>query len=177
MVNIETLTARSLRHYELGRMRMALRVALVLGPVIGVCLLERIARDACGCSAALLVGVCVWLRFRSRAGVDSVTTGLLAGAIPLSAALLLTQIDPGCATARPLSLCTAFSVLVGGLAGVVVALRERARPSLSRHWWLAAGIALLAASLGCARLGVVSVISVALGVVVGRASMRPARGA
>jgi hypothetical protein len=68
-------------------------------------------------------------------------------------------------------------VVIGGAAGVVVALRERARASLSGHWVLAGSIAILAASLGCARLGLASIIGVALGIVVGRASLIAARTA
>jgi hypothetical protein len=177
MVNFETLTARSLRHYELGRLRMAVRIAIILIPIIAVCLLERVGRETCACCAALLLAAAVWLRFRNRVGVESVTTGLLAGAVPLGAALVLTQLDPSCATAGLLSFCTAFSVVIGGAAGVVVALRERARASLSGHWVLAGSIAILAASLGCARLGLASIIGVALGIVVGRASLIAARTA
>jgi hypothetical protein len=108
MVKLETLTARSLRHYEFGRMRMAARVAILLVPVVAVCLLEPIGREACACCAALLLATSVWLRFRSRAGVESVSTGLLAGGIPLAAALVLTRIDPGCASAELLSYCHGF---------------------------------------------------------------------
>jgi hypothetical protein len=172
MVNFETLTARSLRHYELGRLRMAARIAFVLVPIAAVCLLEPIGREACACCAALLLVASVWLRFRSRAGVESVSTGLLAGGIPFAAALLLTRIDPGCGRASLVSYCTGFSLVVGAAGGAVVAIRERGRVPLSSHWLLAVGVALLTASLGCIRLGVASVAGVALGLMAGRASMR-----
>jgi hypothetical protein len=116
----------------------------------------------------------VWLRFRNRAGVESVSTGLLAGGIPLAAALVLTRIDPGCATAEPLSYCTGFSLLVGAAGGAVVTMRERGGVPLSSHWLLAVGVAVLTASLGCARLGVASIAGVAVGLLIGRASMRSA---
>jgi hypothetical protein len=177
MVNLETLTARSLRHYELGRLRMAASVAIVLIPIAAVCLLEPSGREACACCAALLLAASVWLRFRSRAGVESVSTGLLAGGIPLAAMLVLTRIDPGCATAGLLSYCTGFSLLVGAAAGAVVALRERGRAPLSSHWLLAVGVAVLTASLGCVRLGVVSIVGVAVGILVGRTSARSATAA
>src|SRR3954469_19205125 len=112
MVNLETLKARSLRHYQLGRLRMALRIAILLLPIVAICLHEPVGRETCACCAALLLGGSIWLRFCNRVGVESVTTGLLAGALPLSAALLLTQWDPGCAAAAPLSVCTAFSMVV-----------------------------------------------------------------
>jgi hypothetical protein len=172
MVNLETLTAQSLRHYELGRLRMAARIALVLAPIVAVCLLEPMGRESCACCAGLLSAASIGLRFRSRAGVESVSTGLLAGIIPLAAGLALTQFDPGCATAGVLSYCTGFSLLVGAGAGAVVALRERRYGRLAKHWLLAVGVALMTASLGCLRLGMASMAGVALGIVVGRASVR-----
>jgi hypothetical protein len=170
MVNLESLTTRSLRHYELGRLRMASRIAIVLAPLVAVCLLEPAGREAGACCAALLVLGSVWLRFRNRAGVESVTTGLLAGAVPLAALLLLTQLDPGCATAGALSYCTGFSLLFGAMAGAVVARRERTAAPISGNWLFAVGIALLTAGLGCARLGLASIVGVAVGMLVGRAS-------
>jgi len=174
MVNLETLTARSLRRYELGRLRMALRVAFVLAPLAAICLLEPVGREGCAGCAGLLLAASIWLRFRSRAGVESVSTGLLAGGIPLVAALMLTRIDPGCANAGPLSACSAFSVLIGLTAGAVVAIRERSHAPLAGHGLLAVGVALLTASLGCLRLGIASTAGVALGLLIGRASMRGA---
>jgi hypothetical protein len=174
MVNLETLTARSLRHYELGRLRMAARVAIVLAPTVAVCLLEPTGREPCACCAALLFTASVWLRFRNRAGVESVSTGLLAGGIPLAAMLVLTRVHPGCATADLLSYCTGFSLLVGAAAGALVALRERGSALLSSHWLLAIGVAVLTASLGCVRLGLASIAGVALGLLVGRTTVRSA---
>ena len=171
MVNLETLTARSLRYYELGRLRMAARVAIVLGPIVALCLLGQTGREPTACCAALLLGVSGWFRFRSRAGVESVSTGVLAGVIPLIAALVLVRIDPQCATAGLVSYCTGFSLLVGAAAGAVVALRERSRALISSHWPPAVGVALLTASLGCVRLGVASIVGVAIGMLVGRALM------
>ena len=169
MVNLEALTTQSLRAYELGRLRMAAKVALVVLPLIAICLLEPIGRETCACCGALLLAIAIWLRFRDRAGVDSVTTGLLAGGIPLAAALALTKLDPGCATAGALSYCTGFSVLIGGTAGAIVALREATSKARNGHWMIAASVAALAASLGCARLGIASIAGVALGIVIGRA--------
>jgi hypothetical protein len=170
MVNLETLTARSLRHYERGRLRMAARVAIVLAPIVAVCLLEPLARETCACCAALLSTACVWLRFRNRAGVESVSAGLLAGGIPLVVMLVLSRLDPQCASAGLLSYCTGVSLLVGAAAGAVVALRVRERAPLSGHWPLAIGVALLTASLGCVRLGIASMAGIALGILVGFAA-------
>ena len=74
-------------------------------------------------------------------------------------------------TAGALSYCTGLWVLIGGTAGAIVALREAAGKARSGHWLSAASVAALAASLGCARLGVASIAGVALGIVIGRAVM------
>jgi hypothetical protein len=156
---------------------MAAKVALVVVPLIAICLLEPVGRKTCICCGAFLLAATIWLRFRDRAGLDSVSTGLLGGAVPLAAALVLTRLDPGCATAGALSMCTGFSVLMGGTAGAIVAFREASGRLRGAHWLLASGIASLAASLGCARLGVASIAGVAVGIVVGRAVTGPTRKA
>jgi hypothetical protein len=170
MVNLEALTTRGMRAYQLGRLRMASRVALVLVPIIALCLLESYGRETCACLSVLLVAVAVGLRFRNRSGVDSVTTGLLAGAVPLAASLVFSRFDPGCATAGVLSVCTAFSILLGGLAGAIVAYREATQGKRSGHGLTALVITALVASLGCARLGMASVVGVVVGIVLGRAT-------
>jgi hypothetical protein len=170
MVNLEHLEARGLRAYELGRVRMAAKVGLLLLPVTLVCLLESEGRQACACTAVLLLFAAIWLRWRDRAGVDGVADGLVAGSAPLVFGLLLGTFAPECASADLVSACTAVSILVGGAAGVIVAVREAARPSRPSSWLTAAIITTLAASMGCIRLGIASVLGVALGVVVGRAT-------
>ncbi|HYQ02844.1 MAG TPA: hypothetical protein VER96_29435 [Polyangiaceae bacterium] len=172
MANLESLTARSLCYYELGRLRMAARVVLVVLPLVAVCLLDREGRKAGICCGVPLLLGSVLLRFRNRAGVESVTTGLLAGTLPLAAVLLLMRVDPGCAKAGVFSFCAGFSLLLGAGAGAVVALRERARSSSADSWLFTAGIALLTAGLGCARLGLASLVGVALGMLFGRYRVR-----
>ena len=177
MVNFEQLETRALRAYEVGRIRMASRVLLLLVPVALICLLEQANRGACGCCAAALLVVSVWLRWKDRAGVKSVARGLLGGVVPLAFALVLPTLMPACTSAGLFSACTAFSLVLGVAAGAVVAMREVKAPSPSRGWVAAATVATLAGSMGCIRLGLVSVVFVALGVVAGRAAasrMRPA---
>src|SRR4051812_28306791 len=167
MVNLEQLAARGLRAYEVGRARVASRIALILVPVAAICLLESRGRQACACLAFLLLGLTIWLRWLDRRGMDTVTTGLLAGSIPLVAGLVLSRLNLRCDSAGAAPYCTAFSTLIGVSAGAVIALREaRGRP---RFWsWLtAATIAVLAASLGCLRLGVAGIAGVVLGIAIG----------
>lgn len=175
MVNLEQLSARGLRAYEVGRLRVASRVAFVLVPVAAVCLFETRGREACMCLAALLLGLSVWLRWRDRHGMESVTTGLLAGSIPLVAGLVLAQLDLRCGLAGEEAFCTIFAVLVGGAAGMLIAARERGWRGRIWGWLTAGAVAALAASLGCVRLGIAGVASVLAGIALGIAVSAIAR--
>ena len=167
MVNIEQLRTRGLWAYETGRVRTASRVALILIPAAGVCLLEANGRQACGCFSVLLLGLAIWLRWRDRRGMETVTTGLLAGGIPLVAGLVLARLGFHCGSTGTASMCTGLSAIVGAGAGVLIAVRERR--GHARLWsWLTAGtVAVLAASLGCVRLGVMGLVGVVVGMALG----------
>jgi hypothetical protein len=83
------------------------------------------------------------------------------------AGLALDRFDLQCGLAEGSTLCTGFSLLVGGAAGVFIGVREGKQ---KRRLWSAvttAAIAALAASLGCLRLGVVGVASVVAGIALG----------
>lgn len=62
---------------------MATRIAIVLCPLVAVCLLQPVAREPTACCAALLVVGSVWLRFRNRAGVVDLGGRLGAGRLAL----------------------------------------------------------------------------------------------
>lgn len=167
MVKSEELAVRALRAYEIGRLWKASRVALVLLPVTVLCLLENRSREACACFAVILLASAIWLRFRDRAGMDSVTTGLLAGALPLAAGLAFAGLDLRCGLAGSDSYCTAFSLLIGAGAGLVIARRETRARGRFTSFVTAGAIAGLATALGCLRLGVVGLASMLLGVALG----------
>jgi hypothetical protein len=167
MVNPEELAARGLRAYELGRLRAALRVATVIVPVAALCLLESQGREACACFAVVLLGSAVWLRWRDREGMESVTTGLLAAALPLIGGLVLARFDLRCGLAGSETYCTAFAFLIGSSAGVVVALREARWRRRFSSLFTAVAITSLAAGLGCIRLGLVGLASMAVGLALG----------
>jgi hypothetical protein len=167
MVNPEELAVRGLRAYEVGRVWKASRVALVLLPVTGLCLLEARGREACACLGVALLVVAVWLRWRDRRGMESVTTGLLAGSVPLLAGLLLAALDTRCGFGGAEAYCTAFSVLVGTLSGLVIPLRDARWNKRFASFMTAGAIAALAAALGCVRLGVLGVVSMVLGIALG----------
>jgi hypothetical protein len=99
--------------------------------------------------------------------MDSVTTGLLAGALPLGAGLLLAGFDLRCGLSGGETYCTVFSVLIGAVGGVVIALRENRWRRRLTSLVTAGAIASLAAGLGCIRLGVWGVASMVVGIAVG----------
>jgi len=175
MVNLDELSLRGLRAYEVGRLRVALRVGLVLVPAVLVCAFEARTREACICVGVLLLGVSVWLRWRDRDGFDAVSAGLWAGGIPYALGLVLARLGVHCGSEELAAYCWGFSGLFGLVAGVIIAAREtRQRPRVTGIA-TAAAISILAGTLGCLRLGLASVLAVVLGTVVG-AVIRRERG-
>lgn len=167
MVSREVLRLQGLRAYEVGRLRNASRIALLLAPLTAVCLLERRGQIACACSGMALVALAVWLRWRDRRGVDAVNVGLQAGSLPLLLALALGNSGLECGLAGHSTLCTALAVLVGGIAGGWLCYGQR---QSSRSPWsgvTAAAVAMLSASLGCLRLGIVGLSGVYVGLASG----------
>ena len=167
MVNLEELRVRGLRAYETGRVRAASRIVWLVLPVAAVCLIESRGREACVCFTSLLIPLAIWLRWRNRQGTEAVTAGLLAGSFPLVAGLVAARLGLHCGAPDTSSLCTALSLLVGGVAGVFIALREIGFRARALSWFTAGCIAALAAGLGCVRLGVLGVAGVALGIALG----------
>lgn len=167
MVSREELRVHGLRAYETGRLRAAARIALVLVPLAALCLFESRGREACACCATLLLGLAIWLRWRDRRGFESVGTGLLAGSILLVTGLLLDGLDLQCGLADGSAICTAFAVFIGGGAGILIGSREVKWRGHLTSSVSAATIAILAASLGCLRLGVVGLTSIVAGLGIG----------
>ncbi|HEY6722537.1 MAG TPA: hypothetical protein VI197_00860 [Polyangiaceae bacterium] len=172
MVNLEELSVRGLRAYEVGRLRAALRVVLVLAPAVVLCALEARTREACICVGVLLLSLSVWLRWRDRDGSEAVSTGLWAGGIPYSLGLALERFGVHCGSAELAAYCWGFSGLFGLGAGAIVAAREARQRARASGVAVAAAIAILAATLGCLRLGVASVVAVAVGTAIGVAIRR-----
>jgi hypothetical protein len=170
MVDLEQLKTRGLRAYEAGRIRTASRIVVLL-PVAMVCLLETKGRETCVGLVALLLVLSIWLRWRNRRGVEDVTAGLVAGSVPLATGLILARLDMLCSTAGVASICTAFCGVVGISAGVLLGVREARRRPRWGSWLVAAAIAMLVGCLGCVRLGVASIVSVAIGIAIGTTGM------
>lgn len=166
MATREMLLRHGLRAYERGRFLFALRIALVLVPLITLCALATGEAEHCACLGVLLLGLAVFMRFRSRAGAASVREGLVAGSVPLALGLLVSVIAPECAAAPLVSMCTLTCTLVGAAAGYV--LVRRAPEARVSDVLVSVGIASLAASLGCVGLGVAGIAGATFGLAIGR---------
>jgi hypothetical protein len=177
MVDDDRLLRRAQRAYELGRLKMAVRVAAFIAPMVALCALRTGATESCVCLGFLLLGVAVFLRWRTRQGVESVSTGLVAGVVPLFVGLIILEVAPSCAGQPLVSWCTAIAIGVGLPSGAWIGLRAMRR-EVHVSWLTALGIAVIAASLGCVGLGVAGIVGVVAGLLVGGAAGRtfaPAR--
>ena len=163
MVDLESLTKRARRAYELGRFRSAARVAAIVAPAGAVCVLMSPRKAECLCLLMLLLALVVGMRWRNRRGAGNVAIGLSAGALPLAAGQLL-ALDPSICGGPG---CILVSAVVAALAGVWIAWRLR-QSSESLDGYLAViGIAALAASVSCIALGVIGILGVVIGIALG----------
>ncbi len=172
MTDVLVLERRARRAYEWGRVWMAVRVLPWL------VLLAAFSRLGVGVNLWLaLVGVTwlalpVALRWRSRAGVDDVRIGLEAGLIPYVAGLWACRIA-ACPTFGVISPQGAACVGLGALAGAWIGLRGRELGAAPvARIGAAIAVAMLAAALGCADLGLGNVIGISLGIVAGAGVVR-----
>jgi hypothetical protein len=164
MVDFERLRSRGLRAYEGARLRMALRAAWLLLPMFAICWAVG-DRELCACLMPLMAALVVWLRWRDRRGLEDASAGLLAGAVPLFAGLVLTLLGAHCGG----WLCSLLSALAGVAGGTWVAADVRRRGPTLASWLAVTSIAAAAAVLGCSALGVLGTVGVLLGVAAGTA--------
>jgi hypothetical protein len=148
------------RAYELGRIKMALRIMVWLLPLVAVCLLLSFRPKACALIAlALLAGV-VLLRWRGRKGIEQANFGLIAGLLPLAAALASDRIQPLLGTHVA---CTGVCMVVAFASGIWLGIRMTKAHQHVGGLLLACTIAAATASLGCLNLGLSGVAGIALG--------------
>lgn len=158
MATREELRRSGQRAYELGRLRMASRIGWVLVPMALVCALTTRADEVCACLGVLLFALSAYLRWRDRRGQSVVAIGLTAGAVPLLAGVLTTQLVPACAELSTPWQCAAACLSVGVPSGLWLGRRAARRQFDFTAVLLSAGVASLVASLGWAGLGVVGLL-------------------
>jgi hypothetical protein len=168
MVSIDSSPerARARRAYELGRWRLALRVApAVLGMLV---LSFRVGSHPVltVLAGATLLGLALAFRWRGQVWGRAVMPGLLAGSAPLVLPPLLRSAGHCCIGNTCWSFCMLGCTLGGLLAGVAIGVAS-AREKEGRLKFLGAATVLagLAGSLGCAIVGAAGIAGMALAVI------------
>jgi hypothetical protein len=181
MVDLDALARRARRTAEWGRLRMASRIALIIAAFAVAPLLGGADPALCGCLAMGLFVACALLRWRTQVGVEAVRDGLVLGAVPLAAALLLRGCGIECSSLGAFGQAETACVLAGAVAGLGVTWRALRTPTpRGGRWLLTLLVASMTAALGCAGLGIGGVMAalIALPVVAGLAwipvALRPA---
>jgi hypothetical protein len=160
MVDVEVLAARAQRVAARSRIRMACRVTLVIVPLGCLSLASGGQVEACACLGLVLFAVATYCRWRDRAGVDAVRTGLWLGTVPLLAALGLTACGVECSQLWALTEAEGACFVAGAVAGVAASLVvARASQDRRRRWLITVLVASLTAALGCIGLGAAGVLS------------------
>lgn len=160
MVDVEALAVRAQHVAARSRVRMACRIALVIIPLSCVAIATSGHTGACACLGLVLFAVAAFFRWRDRAGIDAVTTGLWLGAVPLAAALALNACGIECAQLWAITEAELMCFAAGAVAGVAASLLvARAPHHRRRRWLITIVIASLTAALGCVGLGMAGVLS------------------
>ena len=152
---LETLRARASRSYELGRLIVAARVALLIAPLTAICARETEAYLRCAAIGVLLLCAAIGVRWRLWRGIRAVNAGVLTGIVPMAAALVLCRFASAWPPEAAIGACTSAGLVAGALGG-----RIRMEPASL----LIAG---LTASLGCIGIGIGTAVGGSLGVAAG----------
>ena len=160
----EQLAHRARRAYELGRLRMVARGLSPLVPILLVAI--ALGRGSPSLLLAIpLAALCGALLHHGRGLQHAVRPGLIAGTIPMAAAMstmLCLDGSRGCAHWCALT-CTASGLIVGAWLGTSIA-RHRTALGLA-----AVAIASLTAAIGCLPIGLGTLLGALAGLVTGLA--------
>jgi hypothetical protein len=159
---LNAIQRRLRRAYEWARVRRALLGVspLTLAIAVVVCVSHRPEFVLALGVVALLVGA--GLLWYGREPQRALVPGVVAGAVPLTLALVANQVHTcgagGCGT-----WCVPACVLGGVVAGLAVASVGNARRAGPWFWVSASSMALLTGAMGCACVGYAGVVGLALG--------------
>ena len=154
------------RAYELGRLRMALRPALLVIPMVALSL-AFCHHAALTMAVGLgLFALAVAFGWRGRTDARAVLPGLLAGTVPLVLPMLLRGSGHCCVNGACWSMCMVGCVAGGLAAGIAVGLAA-AIHATERWTFLVAATAVAgtAGILGCATAGTAGIAGMVLAVV------------
>ncbi len=158
------LQARARRAYELGRWRQAALGVLPLVPIVALAVVLG-DHAITAWIAVILVVACLACGVIGRGLERAVRPGWLAGLGPMLAALG-TSLRLGCTdetcAAVCVPLCATIGLIVGAWLGATIHAHERPRIAAA-----SLGIAILTASLGCATVGLGTLVGAGAGLCVG----------
>ncbi|MEJ7729821.1 MAG: hypothetical protein WKG00_11435 [Polyangiaceae bacterium] len=161
-----SLPRKARRAYELGRLRSAALRALRVLPVAALMLWMHPGPQALALLGVLAVTVLALL-WRGGAYGRAATTGLLAGAVPLVAPVLVRSGGHCCIAGLCAAICMVACVGAGLVAGAVVALRAgRERGEHGTFMASAAFVAGLTGVLGCTVMGAAGILGMLAGLLV-----------
>lgn len=165
MESPDRLATKARRAYEMGRIRVVALALLQVVPVVVIA--AALGRG----SASLLLAVplallCAGLLYYGRGLQHAVRPGLIAGAIPMIAAMSTMMCANGsreCAHWCVLT-CAGSGLIVGAWLGIAVLARRRSGVGLA-----AVVVAALTAAMGCLPIGLGTLVGVLAGLATGLA--------
>ncbi|MDI1429511.1 hypothetical protein [Polyangium sorediatum] len=163
------LAARARRAYEIGRLRSAAKILVSLAPVVALALVGGSAESAWTMGVGVVLGgFAVALLWRGGAVGRAVRPGLLAGAIPLVAPLVLRATGHCCMAGMCSPLCLPVCTSAGLVAGIAVGLRAASESDGRQRFALSASVmAGLMGTLGCMGMGLGAVGGMAVALALG----------
>lgn len=150
---------RAMRNYELARLRVASRVAIVVVPIVCVAMAISSQPTDCACIGFLLLLGVMGMRWYGR-GLDRIVIpGLLAGTIPMFAGLLKSKFPSADAEVACIALCS-----LGFLSGAYLARSAFTNCTARVKGWIGGvGVAAATALMGCIGDGMEAPFGVAIG--------------
>jgi len=158
---LQRLQIRASHAYERGRLLIAVRVAAIVVPLAALCARETGEWRRCATIGLSLLVVAIAARWRLPRGRRSVDAGLLTGAIPMTAALVLCRFAAAWPVEAAITICTMAGLLAGGMAARAIATSTDGE---WRNWTTASAVAGLTAALGCIGIGFGTAAGAAIGV-------------
>ncbi len=157
--------------YELSRMRRAL---LAASPVLALATIAALVSPSptrVVPFAILSFGAAALMVWQSRSMSRAALVGMLAGVVPLALSLAANQWHAcgphGCASHGFSSFCAPACALGGLAAGLGVGMSAPRTRAAAPFWIGASGLAWGVGALGCACVGAVGVVGLAIGLLAG----------
>jgi hypothetical protein len=162
---------RARRAYELTRIRRALLAASPVLALAAVAALVSPSPTRVVPFAALSFGAAALMVWQSRSLSRAALVGMVAGVVPLALSLAANQWHAcgphGCASHGFSSFCAPACAVGGLVAGLGVGLASPRTRAAAPFWIGASGLAWGVGALGCACVGAVGVVGLAVGLLAG----------